>query len=262
MQPGSTIARAWSWATTPVVLHPVDGRVAAAATRSTTVQGVRGRALEARGVSRRYDGQVALDRLDATFLPGELSVVVGPSGSGKSTLLALLSGMDVPDSGEVRLGDVVISTLDRAERAAMRREGVAVVGQTPGLSGFLSPRENIELGLALRGIEDAEIGDRTAEALSAVGLAAHAERRVDVLSAGQRERVALARAFAARTPVVIADEPTSRLDAVTTLEIGSLFAELAHQTGTTVVCSTHDPLLIGLADRELRLDEVVPIPSA
>ena len=245
-----------------VELHPVDGRVDAATTRAAHVSGVGGHVLEARGITRRYGSQVALDGLDATFLPGELSVVVGPSGSGKSTLLALLTGMDVPDEGEVRLGDVVLSVLDRADRAAVRRDTVAVVGQAPGLSGFLSARENVELGLTLRGVPANEIGDRTTEALAAVGLAPHADRRVDVLSAGQRERVALARAFAARTPVVIADEPTSRLDAVTTLEIGALFAELAHGTGTTVVCATHDPLLIGLADRELRLSEVVPLASA
>ena len=245
-----------------VELHPVDGRAAAAPTRSGQVSGVGGRVLEARGVSRRYEAQLALDRVDATFLPGELSVVVGPSGSGKSTLLALLAGMDVPDEGEVRLGEVVLSVLDRSDRAALRRESVAIVGQAPALSGFLSARENVELGLALRGVGRDELGDRTTDALAAVGLAAHADRRVDVLSAGQRERVALARAFAARTPVVIADEPTSRLDAVTTLEIGALFAELANETGTTVVCATHDPLLIGLADRELRLNEVVPLASA
>jgi ABC-type lipoprotein export system ATPase subunit len=245
-----------------VELHPVDGRVDAATTRAAHVSGVGGQVLEARGITRRYGSQVALDGLDATFLPGELSVVVGPSGSGKSTLLALLTGMDVPDEGEVRLGDVVLSVLDRADRAAVRRDTVAVVGQAPGLSGFLSARENVELGLTLRGVPAHEIGDRTTEALAAVGLAPHADRQVDVLSAGQRERVALARAFAARTPVVIADEPTSRLDAVTTLEIGALFAELAHGTGTTVVCATHDPLLIGLADRELRLSEVVPLASA
>jgi ABC-type lipoprotein export system ATPase subunit len=84
---------------------------------------------------------------------------------------------------------------------------------------------------------------------------------VELLSAGQRERVALARAFAARVPVVLADEPTSRLDAATTLEIGGLLAELAHGTGTTVVCATHDPLLIGLADREVRLREVASVRS-
>ncbi len=82
-----------------------------------------------------------------------------------------------------------------------------------------------------------------------------------MLSAGQRERVALARAFAAQASVVLADEPTSRLDTTTTLEIGGLLAELAHATGTTVVCATHDPLLIGLADREVRLGELAPVAS-
>jgi ABC-type lipoprotein export system ATPase subunit len=246
-----------------VALHAVDGREAAAPTpESARLDGVPGAVLEARRVSRSYGAQVAVDRLDARFLPKELSVVVGPSGSGKSTLLSLLAGLDVPDSGEVVLGDIVVSSLDRAGRAAVRREQIAVVGQAPGLAGFLSARENVELGLALRGADSDEARDRAADTLAAVGMAAHAERRVDLLSAGQRERVALARAFAARTPVVIADEPTSRLDAATTVEIGTLLAELAHATGTTVVCATHDPLLIGLADREIRLREGAPIPSA
>jgi len=244
-----------------VELHPVDGRVGATVERSTRLEGSRGEVLEARGVTRRYGAQVALDGLDVIFLPEQLSVVVGPSGSGKSTLLSLLSGLDVPDEGEIRLGDVVVSSLDRAARAELRRERIAVIGQAPGLSGFLSARENVELGLALRGVPEDGAGERATEALAAVGLAPHAERRVELLSAGQRERVALARAFAARTPVVVADEPTSRLDAVTTLEIGALLAELAHTTGTTVVCATHDPLLIGLADREVRLREVAPVAS-
>ena len=245
-----------------VELHPVDGRVASPVERSAKLEGSRGEVLEARGVSRRYGEQVALDGLDVTFLPQQLSAVVGPSGSGKSTLLALLTGMDIPDEGEIRLGQVVVSSLDRAARAALRRECIAVVGQAPGLSGFLSARENVELGLALRGVGRDDASERASETLAAVGLAAHAERRVELLSSGQRERVALARAFAARTPLVVADEPTSRLDAVTTVEIGALLAELAHATGTTVVCATHDPLLIGLADREVRLREVTSVASA
>ena len=244
-----------------VVLHAVDGREATPAPPSARLDGVPGLTLEARRVSRSYGEQVALEGVDATFLPEELSVVVGPSGSGKSTLLALLAGMDVPDEGEVVLGDVVVSSLDRTSRATIRRDLIAVVGQAPGLSGFLSARENVELGLALRGVEGGAAKDRAAEAIAAVGLAAHADRRVDLLSAGQRERVALARAFAARTPVVIADEPTSRLDAATTVDIGALLAELAHGTGATVICATHDPLLIGLADREVRLRETIRLAS-
>ena len=245
-----------------VELHAVAGRSAAATAHSARLGGARGVPLLARGVSRRYGAQVALDDVTATFEPGELTVVVGPSGSGKSTLLALLTGLDVPDEGEIRLGDTVVSSLDRASRAALRRDHIAVVGQAPGLSGFLSARENVELGLALRGVPDDETDARAADALAAVGLAAHADRGVDLLSAGQRERVALARAFAARTPVVVADEPTSRLDAATTVEIGALFVELAHGTGTTVICASHDPLLVGLADREVRLREAVSLASA
>jgi ABC-type lipoprotein export system ATPase subunit len=244
-----------------IALHPVDGRVAAPQVERALLGGERGEVLEARDVSRRYGAQIALDDVSATFGPGELTVVVGPSGSGKSTLLALLCGLDVPDGGEVRLGATIVSALDRAARAAVRRERIAVVGQAPGLSGFLSAAENVELGLALPGVEGYEARERTADALAAVGLTAHAGRRVDLLSAGQRERVALARVFAARVPVVLADEPTSRLDASTTLEIGGLLAELAHATGTTVVCATHDPLLIGLADREVRLREVASVRS-
>ena len=118
-----------------VTLHPVDGRVSAPTAERARLAGARGELLEARGVSRRYGAQVALERLDATLLPGELTVVVGPSGSGKSTLLALLAGLDVPDEGEIRLGDTIVSSLDRAARASSsarahrrRRAGAGTLG--------------------------------------------------------------------------------------------------------------------------------------
>ena len=117
------------------------------------------------------------------------------------------------------------------------------------------------LALRIRDVETDDAAESAANALAAVGLAAHADRRVDLLSAGQRERVALARAFAARRAIVIADEPTSRLDASTTRAIGERLAELARSTSTTVVCATHDPLLIELADREVRLRESVSLAS-
>ncbi len=224
--------------------------------------GAHGRVLEAVGLSRRYGSETALERLDARFEPGELTVVTGPSGSGKSTLLALLAGLDLPDEGRVVLGDTEVSSLDRAARARLRSSEIAVVGQASNLLDFLSAQENVELALALRGVEGDEAGQRADAALAAVGLAEHADRSAGVLSAGQRERVALARAFAARTGLVLADEPTARLDATTTLVIGRLLAELAHSIGSTVVCATHDPLLIGLADREVRLRDAVPLASA
>jgi ABC-type lipoprotein export system ATPase subunit len=244
-----------------VELHPAGTGNREQPAAPPALAGARGGTLEACSVSRRYGTQSALDGVDARFEPGELTVVTGPSGSGKSTLLGLLAGLDVPDEGEVRLDGISVSSLDREARARLRRERIAVVPQGAALSDVLSARENVELGLALRGVGTAESRDRASEALAAVGLAEHAERRVAVLSAGQRERVALARAFAARAEVVLADEPTARLDATTTLAIGSLLADLARRTGTTVVCATHDPLLIGVADRELQLRTLASVAS-
>ncbi len=212
-----------------------------------------GAVVEARGVSRRFGHEVALAEVDAVFRPGTLTAVTGPSGSGKSTLLALLAGLDTPDQGEVVVDGIVVSSLDRDARAAFRRSSIGVVGQVPGLSGALTARENVELALTLRDVDGAEIRRRAIDALAVVDLADHAERAVDRLSAGERERVALARAVAAGPAVLVADEPTSRLDSVTTLAIGGLLAGLARERGTTVICATHDPLLISVAGAEVEL---------
>lgn len=220
-----------------------------------------GALVEARGVSRRFGSEVALEHVDAVFRPGTLTAVTGPSGSGKSTLLALLAGLDTPDEGEVAIDGVVLSSLDRDERAAFRRESIGVVGQVPGLSGSLTACENVELSLMLRGFDGVEVHGRAMDALAVVGLADHSDRAVDRLSAGERERVALARAMSAGPSVLIADEPTARLDSVTTLAIGGLLADLAREHGTTVICATHDPLVVSLAGAELGLRRTAALRS-
>jgi ABC-type lipoprotein export system ATPase subunit len=215
--------------------------------------GSAGTPVAVRGLTRRFGTETALDGLDAAFRPGRFSVVTGPSGSGKSTLLHLLAGLDVPTEGEVEVGGTVVSTLDRTGRADVRRERIALVPQDPTLTGFLDARENVLASLAIRSVPEREAAARADEALDAVGLAEHAGRPIDELSAGQRGRVALARAVAARPLLLLADEPTARLDAATTAAVGTLLRDLAHRSGTTLVCATHDPLLIEQADDELRL---------
>ncbi len=224
------------------------------------IGGGKGARVEARGLTRRYGAQVALGSFTATFEPGRLTVVTGPSGSGKSTLLSLLAGLDVPDEGEVVIGGVTVSALDRDGRAAFRRDHIAFVGQSPGLSGFLSARENVELGLAVRGIDSVQAHERSGDALAVVGLVEHADRKVALLSAGQRERVAIARALAVRPSVILADEPTARIDVAGTLALGGLFADIAIEYGTTFVCATHDQLLIGLADDQVELVAPARVP--
>jgi ABC-type lipoprotein export system ATPase subunit len=225
------------------------------------IEGASGVVVELRGVTRRFGLDVALAEASATFLPGRLSVVTGPSGSGKSTLLSLVAGLDVPDEGEVVIDGHVVSALGREERARFRRDMVAFIGQSPGLSGFMTARENVELGLAIRGVEGLDAHERAIDALVAVGLASQADRLVELLSAGQRERVAVARALAARTPVIIADEPTSRVDVAAALTLGGLFADIAHEHGTTFVCATHDPVLIAFADDDVKLRSGSSVPS-
>jgi ABC-type lipoprotein export system ATPase subunit len=112
----------------------------------------------------------------------------------------------------------------------------------------------------VRGIDGAVAHERSGDALAVVGLVEHADRRVALLSAGQRERVAIARALAVRPSVILADEPTARIDVAGTLALGGLFADIAIEYGTTFVCATHDQLLIGLADDQVELAAPAPVP--
>jgi len=195
----------------------------------------------------------AVRDLDASFEAGRLYAVTGPSGSGKTTLLHLLAGLDTPDAGEVEALGTALGGLDRAQRAAFRRAHVGFVGQQPGLVETLSARENVELGLALRGVAPAEASTLAIETLAAVGLTDRAEQRVGRLSTGEQVRVAIARALASRPEVLLADEPTARLDQANALAVALLFARLARERGATIVCATHDPVVIEQADDELVL---------
>jgi ABC-type lipoprotein export system ATPase subunit len=173
-----------------------------------------------------------------------LSAITGPSGSGKSTLLHLLAGLDLPSAGEVLVLGTPISSLDAAGRAHVRRASIGVVTQGTDLVPFLTARESVEVALALRGVEREEAAARAGSTLADVGLAELAGQRVARLSMGERQRVAIARAIAARPALLLADEPTARLDEANARAVGVLFAELAHTTGTAIVCATHDPVLI------------------
>ncbi len=206
---------------------------------------------DARGVVRRYGETVALRSTDATFRAGCLHAVTGPSGSGKTTFLHLLAGLELPDEGLVTVGGIDFAALDRAGRAALRRERIAYVGQQAGLVPHLSALENVELVLALRGEADGR--GAALAALDAVGLSERATQRVARLSQGERARVAIARAAASRPSLLLADEPTSRLDGANAIAVAILLGRLARETGAAVVCATHDPLVIEQADSQLSL---------
>jgi ABC-type lipoprotein export system ATPase subunit len=213
---------------------------------------------EVRELVKRFPtgARPVLDGLSHEFESATLTAVVGRSGSGKTTLLHLLAGLDRPTRGHVLLRGHEIRSMSRTNVAALRRSHVALVTQEPGLVPHLTAQENVELGLHVRGISgDAKA--RSAQALADVGLAGRLEHRADRLSAGERQRAAIARALAARPAILLADEPTARLDQANARAVGELLAVLAHGTGAAVICATHDADLIERADRELFLDTSV-----
>ena len=197
---------------------------------------------------------VALDDVSFDVRAGEFVAVAGPSGSGKTSLLHLIAGLDEPTTGSVSLDGQELSHLREARRAAWRLARVGFVFQQFNLVPVLTALENVELPLLFRrDVTAAERASRVAAAIERVGLASRRDRRPAELSGGERQRVAVARAVAGRPAVVLADEPTASLDHEAGAAVIALMRSLNREAGTTFLYATHDPELLGLADRVLRL---------
>lgn len=188
-----------------------------------------------------------------TVQPGELVALVGRSGSGKTTLLNIIGGLDRPDEGRVVVDGREVSSLDERGLVELRRDVVSFVFQTFGLVPVLSAAENVGVPLRLRSVPTAVREARVELLLDLVGLGAHTRQRPGELSGGQQQRVGLARALANSPRLLIADEPTGQLDTETGLAIMALLRAVVQAEGMTAIVSTHDPLMIQLADRVVRL---------
>jgi putative ABC transport system ATP-binding protein len=214
-------------------------------------------ALSVRGVRRTYgSGRTAVHALrDVSFdvAPGELVALVGRSGSGKTTLLNIVGGLDRPDDGQVLVHGTDVTRLDDAGLDELRRSTVAFVFQSFGLLGDLTAVENVGLPLRLHRVPPEDRERRARLLLDLVGLAEHAEHRPDELSGGQMQRVAIARALASSPRVLVADEPTGQLDTDTGLAVMALIRGVVEAEGMTALVATHDPVMIALADRVVRI---------
>ncbi|MET9495100.1 ABC transporter ATP-binding protein [Streptomyces sp. NPDC006552] len=186
---------------------------------------------------------------------GELVALKGRSGSGKTTLLNLVGGLDTPDRGEVEVDGLDLAGLGENGLLELRRDRVGFVFQSFGLIPILSAAENVGVPLRLRGTPVREREERVALLLTLVGLENHAGQRPGELSGGQQQRVAIARALANRPALLIADEPTGQLDAETGLAVMELLRAVVRSERVTALVATHDPTLLGLADRVLELSD-------
>ena len=188
--------------------------------------------------------------------PGELIALRGRSGSGKTTLLNILTGLDNPTTGRVRIAGQDLAPLNETARALLRRQYVGVMFQNAHLFPVLTAQENVEVPLRLGHVTSAnERGERARRALELVGLLPRAEHRGTELSGGEQQRAALARALVTSPRFLVADEPTGNLDSQTGRAIAALLREVAHSEGIGMLIATHDATIAATADRVLQLHD-------
>jgi putative ABC transport system ATP-binding protein len=181
---------------------------------------------------------------------GERVALSGESGSGKSTLLHLIAGLDAADSGEIQLGDAIISKLPDAGRAALRRDRLGLVFQQFNLIPSLTVADNLAFQSRIAGRHDAAWQAELAERL---GLAGLLRRYPEQLSGGQQQRVAIGRALAIRPTFLLADEPTGNLDEATADDVIALTNDLVARSGCGFLMVTHSARLAAMLDRQVTL---------
>ena len=214
--------------------------------------------IELEGINRNFQvGEEtvhALRDVNLKIKAGEYISLMGPSGSGKSTLLNILGLLDQPSSGIYRFNDRAINTLAADEQATVRRENIGFVFQFFHLIARLSAADNVALPLTLAGIDPEIRKQKTAAAMTALGIAERAQHRPDQLSGGQRQRVAIARAMIAEPQLILADEPTGNLDRASGNDVIDALEKL-NKNGITLIVVTHDPELGERAKRRLKMED-------
>ena len=183
---------------------------------------------------------------------GRYISVSGPSGCGKSTFLAILALLESPTSGRYWLNGRATDRLTPAERARTRNVDVGLIFQSFNLIGDMTVYENVEYPLTLRGASASDRHARVQASLDRVGLTSRAKQRPGSLSGGHQQLVAIARAFAGRPPILLADEPTGNLDSKSGEAVMKMLDEL-HADGATVCLATHNPQYIARAEQHIYL---------
>jgi putative ABC transport system ATP-binding protein len=215
--------------------------------------------VQCRDVDKTYQqGRVTVTALQAVDLiveTGGFVALAGPSGSGKTTLLNLIGGLDLPDSGSIRVNDLDYSTLNASQLAELRLHHIGFVFQSYNLIPVLSAAENVEYVMLLQGVPASQRRRRSHQILDDVGLEGKYDRRPAELSGGQQQRVAVARAIVSNPSIVLADEPTANLDSKTGEGLLQLMHEMNANRGVTFIFSTHDNMVMQYARRVVTIHD-------
>ncbi len=199
----------------------------------------------------------AVRGVDLTISSGEFTAIVGPSGSGKTTFLNIISSLDTPTSGKVRLNGRLLSEIKGTELSDFRRDHIGFIFQAYNLIPVLTVEENIEYIMLLQGVAKAERHRRVMAILDDVGLKGYARRLPVKISGGQQQRVAIARAMVSNPDLILADEPTANLDSKTGADLLDMMKELNEKKGMTFLFSTHDEMIVKRARRVITLKDGV-----
>lgn len=194
----------------------------------------------------------ALDGIDLDIEKGDLVAIVGHSGSGKSTLMNMLGCLDTPTSGKYVLDGQDVASMTDNQLADVRNKEIGFIFQGFNLISNLDAVGNVELPLVYRGVSKNERKQLAMEALKSVGLEDRMKHKPNEMSGGQQQRVAVARAVAAKPPIILADEPTGNLDTKSTQEIMEILKEL-HRSDRTVIIITHDEEIASQTHRVIRI---------
>jgi ABC-type lipoprotein export system ATPase subunit len=197
----------------------------------------------------------ALRGVNLSVEAGSYLALKGRSGSGKTTLLNCIGGLDQPTSGSVNVFGIETKDLNSKELTHFYRQYVGFIFQAFGLSPIYTAFENVEIVLQIAGVDRTERRQRAEHCLELVGLTKWRNHRVNELSGGQQQRIAIARALANQPQLILADEPTGKLDTATAREIFSLFREIVEQQDITVLLAAHDPLVDEYVDGALQLQD-------
>jgi len=218
-------------------------------------------AVEAQSLTKIYGSGnvevVAMQDVSFALANGEVVALLGPSGAGKSTLLTIIGLINTPTSGKIRLGSDLVTDgpVAKVNLRSYRRRFIGYVLQKANLIPFLTALENVQLAQEINDISGKPARHRAMELLEYLGVQHRANNLPYMLSGGEQQRVAVARALANKPRLVLADEPTAALDSVRGRQVMELFRTVAHEQGTTILVGTHDHRALDVFDRILAMED-------